>query len=156
MAIDFNIIERRILDIYHQEWYSSINNSRRLETYAMFKHSFEFEKYLDCIQEKKYRIALSRFRISAHNLAIETGRYENIERNQRTCLSCNTGMPETEYHHLLVCTKYKDLRTKYFKRYYCSWPNIQKLTNLLSDKSNRSLNNLSKFIYFASKLRVQQ
>ena len=93
----------------------------------MFKHPFEFEKYLDCLQEKKYRIALSRFRISARSLAIETGRYEYIDRNQRTCLSCNTGMSETEYHFLLVCTKYKDLRTKYFNRYYFSWPNMQKI-----------------------------
>ena len=56
-VINFNTIKCRTIDIYRQDWYSSINNSRRLETYAMFKHSFEFENYMDYIQEQKHRIS---------------------------------------------------------------------------------------------------
>ena len=37
------MIQQRIKDIYYQQWYSEINNSRRLETYCLFKHNFEFE-----------------------------------------------------------------------------------------------------------------
>ena len=44
--------------------------------YAQYKHDFEMEKYLDFITNKKYKIALTQFRLSSHDLAIECGRYE--------------------------------------------------------------------------------
>ena len=45
-----------------------------------------------------YRSLLSKFRLSTHFLAIEKGRYSNIERHNRVCLSCDTGEVENEYH----------------------------------------------------------
>ena len=38
ITIDYHKIKQRILDIYHQTWYSSINNSPRLRFYILFKH----------------------------------------------------------------------------------------------------------------------
>ena len=43
------------------------------------------EKYLDFIKEKKFKFALTQFRLSSHNLAIERGRFENIARTERVC-----------------------------------------------------------------------
>jgi hypothetical protein len=139
--------------MYFQSWFSEINNSRRLEAYSIFKYSFEFEKYLDQLKEPKYRIALTKFRISAHHLAIETGRFENIDRNNRICRNCNMNMIESEYHFLLACPFYRELRHKYFKPYYCQWPNLRKFETLMSSKSTRVLLNLAKFLYFANKTR---
>ena len=53
ITVDYNRIKQRILDIYQQTWYSSINNSPRLRFYSLFKHSFNFESYLDIIKDKK-------------------------------------------------------------------------------------------------------
>ena len=153
IMINFHTIKQRILDIYYQNWYSEINNSRRLETYCLFKHSFSFEHYLDYINEPKFRIALTRFRISSHDLAIENGRYLNIARENRLCNNCETRQIENEFHHLLTCSKFSDLRSKYIKRYYYTWPTIQKLSNLLSLKSTMMIKNVSKYLYYA-KLRV--
>ena len=58
MLIDFQSIRPGMLDIYYQTWYSSINNSRRLEKYCLCKHTFGFEKYFDFIKDAKFRIAL--------------------------------------------------------------------------------------------------
>ena len=88
----------------------AFNNSPGLSVHCRFKHNVNQEKYLNVIQENKYRIALSQFRISAH-LQIERGRYENVPRTERKCKVCN------EYHFLLVCPAYKDLRRKYFSCY---------------------------------------
>ena len=74
---------QRILDIYKQSWYSNINNSNKLEYYCKYKHTFALEKYMNCIFDKKNRIALTKFRLSAHDLAIETGRYINLPHEQR-------------------------------------------------------------------------
>ena len=90
ITIPYNLIKQRISDMYKQSWNSSINNSNRLEMYLRFKHEFNMEDYLDFIKEKKYRFALTRFRLSSHDLAIERGRYENIARIDRICVFCNS------------------------------------------------------------------
>ena len=41
-----------------------------------------------------------------HNLAIERGRYENIDRSERICRYCNGNFVESEYHFLLVCVHF--------------------------------------------------
>jgi uncharacterized protein YnzC (UPF0291/DUF896 family) len=41
----------------------------------------------------------------------------------------------------------QDLRKKYLKRYYYTWPTKQKITNLMSESSLTVINGLSKFIY---------
>ena len=151
MLLNYNTIKQRIIDIYQQTWYSAINNSLRLKTYCLFKHNFSFEPYLDKIREKKYRIALTKFRTSSHDLFIETGRHINVPRIDRKCVQCRSGMIENEFHHLLICTKYKDLRERYLKKYYFTWPTIQKFVNLLSIKSGIVLINMSKFLYHANK-----
>ena len=68
---------------FYQSWYSCINNSRRLETYSLFKHTFTMEKYLHTIFDEKLRFAFARFRTSSHDLNIERGRYVNVPRQQR-------------------------------------------------------------------------
>ena len=154
MNVSYDIIRQRVLDMYYQSWYSGINNSRRLETYSLFKHEFKFERYLDFINDNRFRSALTSFRVSSHKLQIERGRHLNIPRNERICRNCNSNMIENEYHFLLICPKYSDLRNKYIKRYYFTWPTIQKFTNLMSKNSKFIVNNLSKFIYFASLRRI--
>ena len=152
--IPFYTIKQRIIDMYCQKWYTEINNSSRLKSYCIFKHDFKQEKYLDVISENKFKVALSRFRTSSHDLRIETGRYDDIAQAQRLCKSCNMGKTEDEFHFLLVCPKYRDLRCKYFIRYFCHWPTINKFENIMSSSSNKVLHNISKYIYFAMKIRV--
>ena len=156
--INYASIKQRILDIhvYKQSWYANINNSGRLSSYCLFKHDFTAEKYLFCINENKYRVALSKLRLSSHDLAIKTGHYTNIERQYRKCLQCNMGVVESEYHFTLVRPKYRDLRSNFLKPYFCRWPNTNKFTPLMSSNSVRTINQVAKFVYFAFKLRIEQ
>ena len=151
--IPFDLIKQRLLDTYKQSWYSAINNSNRLETYARFKHEFEIETYLDFIKENKYKIALTQFRLSSHNLAIERGRIEHIDRNERVCKLCNSNVIENEFHFLLVCPLYRELRKQYLKPYFCRWPTLNKFNSLMSNMNKKSLLNVAKFIYHATILR---
>ena len=97
-TIPVDLIKQCIFDNYYQSWYSNINNSRRLSMYSRYKHDFLFETYLDTIPDQKFRITLTRVRLSSHNLAIERGRFKNIPRNDRICRYCNLHMVESEYH----------------------------------------------------------
>ena len=123
------MIKQRILDIYKQTWYVAVNNSNRLLLYSRYKHEFIFEKYLDFIVEKKYRIALRQFRLSSHDLEIERGRYADVDRHARICHFCDNNQIENEYHFLIICPLYRELRKLYMNRYNYQWPTLNKLTN---------------------------
>ena len=58
-------------------------------------------RYLDVglHMDRKYKIDLCRFRISAHSLIIETGRHQNIPSENRLCTNCR--IVENEYHFFL-------------------------------------------------------
>ena len=88
-----------------------------------------------------------------HKLAIETGRHRNQDIADRLCIKCNLNQIESEYHFLLVCPRYRLLRQKYFKNCYLSWPNINKFNTIMSQNSCKDLNKLSKYIFYAFKLR---
>ena len=74
---NFLSIKQRIIDQYMQFWSSNINESSKLNWYRLFKDNFSLqsETYLNCIKNCKFRNALCKFRLSAHSLEIETGRY---------------------------------------------------------------------------------
>ena len=154
MNIPLEVIKQRIFDTYYQSWYAAINNSNRLMMYSIYKHEFSQETYLDFISNRNIRTAFSRFRLSSHDLAIESCRYDDTPRSDRLCKFCNLNVVENEYHFLLVCPLYIDIRRKYFNSYFCHWPTLMKFENLMSVKSKRKINNLAKYVYFASQLRT--
>jgi len=48
-------------------------------------------------------------------------------------------MIENEYHFLLVCPFYQDLRRKYLPNSYCSWPSTHKFVALITTNSSTLL-----------------
>ena len=65
--------------------------SNKLRTYKLFKENFQLEYYLTAVATVRYRIALTRIRVSYYRLAIETGRYQkptSLPINQRLCTLC--------------------------------------------------------------------
>ena len=150
--ISLKTLKQRITDIYKQSWTSEIRNSNRLLSYSWYKNELTLERYIDTIQNNKFKIALTRFRLSSHDLMIEKGRHLNIPRNERLCTNCNMNVIENEYHFLLVCPKYNDLRKTYFSPYFCHWPTKQKFIALMSSESVKTIIYISKFVYYASRL----
>ena len=47
------------------------------------KKKYTFENYLDFIDNRQHKAALTKLRISAHRLHIETGRYKRYDYNLR-------------------------------------------------------------------------
>ena len=104
---------------FKQSWYSDIANNRVLTLYKNYKLSFDYELYLNSLPNK-LRVAISRLRLSSHQLRIETGRYSlnRVDREKRICTLCNKSDIEDEYHFVLVCPVYSILRQKYIRPYY--------------------------------------
>ena len=99
-------------------------------------------------------LTINQFRLSSHELLIETGRHQNIPRAYRMCQHCNMNIIEHEYNFLLVCQKCNIFRFKYLPRYDCHWPTLRKCNTLMSSTSPNTVNNLSKYLYVAFKERI--
>ena len=95
-------------------WGNIKEESPKLSFYHQAKSEFKKESYLDEIKNFNDRAALTQFRISAHDLKIETGRYSNQTRDQRNCSWCqltmNVAKIENEQHFLLECDLYNTIR----------------------------------------------
>ena len=121
----FEVFRNRIRDHFTQHWYANICNSSKLEYYCQFKTEFKMEKYVECISNDKLRSELAAFRLSAHNLDIERGRHNNVPRENRICCFCSMSMVESEFHFLLVCLRYSDIRRDLLPS--TAWPSVAKL-----------------------------
>ena len=73
-ASSVNELSERVYDQYLQRWSSSLKcTSGKLRTYKLFKTNILYEKYLSF--PPHLRVPLTRFRMNAHPLRIEVGRY---------------------------------------------------------------------------------
>ena len=72
-------IKNELCERFNIMWKVQIQQLSKLQVLKLVKPSIEFESYLSQVKIVKHRQAVIRFRISAHKLPIETGRYANIE-----------------------------------------------------------------------------
>ena len=92
-------------------WYTSIHSLTDGKL-CSYKANFGCEKYLSIVQNFNLRRSLTRLRLSAHQLAIEKGRYMGIPRHNRVCPRCSSGEIEDEMHFLFNCNSLKNERHK--------------------------------------------
>ena len=57
-----------------------------------------------------------KLRIGSHKLRIETGRYDNIPRDERLCNLCNCNRIEDETHFLLDCPSFSSIRNMFLSK----------------------------------------
>ena len=111
-------ISQRMKDIYSQSAIMYINKDENVDRGKMqflrgMKDTYSFEPYLN-IQNDQHRKSISRLRLSSHRLAIETGRWQKIPKENRLCRYCNLNKIESESHFLFECHSYVPGRNSLF------------------------------------------
>ena len=113
----------------------------KLYIYRHIKNNFGMEQYLKDIHKIKLRRAFTAFRIGAHNLEIETGRYirdnnvldnnGTIKRNDRFCIFCyeesKTKVMGDEGHAIINCPRFNDIRNSVFAKINAIVPQFKNL-----------------------------
>jgi hypothetical protein len=104
-------------------WHSQTENSTKALTYWLFKDNIMPESYLE-ILDSKNDIILCKFRTTNHRLPIDIGRWQNIERNNRICLLCDTNTIGDEFHYILHCRYFEHNRKNLIPNYFRNRPNV--------------------------------
>ena len=95
------------------------------------------------------RETLARFRCSSHDLQIEKGRHMNIDRELRYYNLCNTKemfVIETEFHFLLECEIFDDLRLNTFEQDVLRLRNIDTLNRIMSSNDDKLIYKVAHFL----------
>ena len=134
----------------------------KLCTYIIFKKHFHREEYLN-IANPSARRTIAKFRLSAHKLRIESARYDcrnkYIPPEERICTNCDQSKTEDEFHFLLHCPKYNDLRKKLYEnislnnRIFMDYNGQHKFIWLLSNENLSDIKSLASFIETGMSLR---
>ncbi len=129
--------------IFEFQWANALNkinqhssSGNKLRTYAIFKKHFNYEKYLDFNTDYKKRKSITKLRISAHKLEIESGRYQNKKKGKvlvpakdRLCKFCSSNNVEDEKHVVMYCKNYTDDRRILFKLLDDIFPNLCQISD---------------------------
>ena len=148
LGIDKNfsiIFKNRIIDSFWQTNSSEIDS---LSVNRLYRH-IQAEKtfYLSNLQNDFIRVAITKLRLGSHNLFIERGRWNNTNYLDRKCLQCND--IEDEYHFVIICPKFLDLRTKYIPKSYYTKPSMYTFLNLINNDNEKMFKNLGLFLHHA-------
>ena len=127
-------VKRNIINQFKEMFKANqmeIRNSAnsKMKLHSVLKNEYGYEKYLDLASECNVA-HLTKFRLSAHKLPIERGRYSRpkIPREKRWCLFCRKTVGN-EFHVTMIC-KNKTLlsmREKYLTRIQALSPQINAL-----------------------------
>ena len=107
---------------YRLNWVAHVNSDvsdSKLRTYVTFKTTFSLENYLLTVKSFNKRSTFTKLRTSAHDLRIETGRYNKpmkLPVSQRLCQYCERNEIEDEFHFIMHCDKYKYERDVLFDK----------------------------------------
>ena len=153
--IILSLAKQRLTDTFIQGWQERLANSSRAKFYGAIA-IFQFQPYLENINILKFCQAFSKLGMSSHRLEIEAGRWvrpDSIPFEERKCSICGT--LEDEFHFVLECSLYNNLRVKYLSPYFWKRPSMFKFLVLINSTNVNCMRKLSAFIFHAFKHRAE-
>jgi hypothetical protein len=115
-------------------------NGNKLRTYRMHKNRLNTEEYVKLVSRYN-RSTLAKLRCGSLPLNIETGRYNKVPLELRTCILCDANKIEDEIHFTIECKFYDDLRypmlNKFNVKYngFNQFPSLVKYCTIMADVS---------------------
>ena len=112
-----------------------------------FKPVYSMETYLRCNYHRDLRRYLTKLRLSSHKFLVERGRWvkPKIKYHERLCTLYDENEIEEEYHKLMKCNYFVNLRENYISIKYYNRPSMYKFQKLMNT-SKRELFRLMIFM----------
>ena len=103
---------------------------------------------MNCEIKQNLRVNYTNLRLSSHKFLVERARWRKVKipYAQRICTLCSSGDIEDEYHIVLICENFRDVRLKYIKPYYHNRPRMFKFVELMNTTNKRDRFKLMLFL----------
>ena len=143
----------RLIDNKWQNVHAHIDESDRFNFYSLITNDEKrLPSYLCVDINRHLKCTLTKFRFGISSINVHYFRYRQHNQRDLMCPYCKT-VEENEFHFLMYCPLYNDLRHQYFKEKYYRLPNINKMRILLCSKNDKIIEDVCKFLYAAFKTR---
>ena len=126
------VLHKRLADINRLKWHNEMNvNSHFLIFKIMFKDNLRCEPYTTLLNTRQ-RMTLCKFRCGNTNIPIVSGRYQTVNRSERTYNLCDAGVIGNAFHYAFKCKAFSLERKLYIQKSLRNMPSIYwKCTNYL-------------------------
>ena len=107
------------------------------------------EQYLGILTLKKFIVIMARFRTSSHTLEIELGRHKGTLLSQRICEYCElrgSTCIEDEFHLVLNCPMYAEIRQRYLSVEIINRPSYNMFIQIMTSQENNHIINFATFL----------
>ena len=125
----------------------------KLSLFNNIKHGNVFEPYITLIDSYKLRTLFTKLRCGSLNIEVNAGRYQGIPRDRRYCTFCNTADVGDEFHFLLICPFFREIRSLFIPSYYYEFPCTDKFYEMLRSNNKKLLLDICHFLCHSMKLR---
>ena len=115
-SCDLTYCKNKFIELFEKECMENITNKPKLRTYKLFKQNCNTPDYVTGCLNRCERSLLAKFRCGILQLKIETGRFDNTKLEDRICEFCDESKIEDEFHFLIECNLYNDLRKVLFTK----------------------------------------
>ena len=98
-----------------------------LPTTSPFCFLFLFcESYMSCEIKSALLVNYTKLRLRSNKILVERARWGKVKipYAQRRCTLCSSGDIEDEYHMIMICEHFRDVRAKYIKPFYYKRPSM--------------------------------
>ncbi len=107
---DLDVAEARLKYLNRDKWWVECHSKPKLRTYVQIHDKREIRSLVKHNLSRKHRSQVSRFKFRTLPLSLETGRYNDVEIEDRVCVLCASNSVETEEHFVLVCPNLEAVR----------------------------------------------
>ena len=131
-----------------QNWAAKLSSddSTKFLYYKEYGNKFGLKNYFSILPQDLW-IPMCKFRTNNHKLPVEiySWNYFNKQRNERTCNLCNLQDIGDEYHYVMRCPVFDELRKLYVPKYFQNRPSVFKFIELMKTEDNHQLFKLARF-----------
>ena len=159
IPIRLNQIIKHQKQTYLTHWNTKAHTQSKMQCYLALNRQYTVAPYLTTVTDVRHRVLLTKYRLSTHSLAIETGRHRKtwLPKEERLCQQCEEAAVETEQPCLLHCPKFKNVRESYFSKFGQKHPHfinshVDQLQILMGERKESSVL-AGQFISACHKLR---
>ena len=141
-------IKTTLRDQAIQNWAAKLtsNDSTKFVYYKEYAPKFGLKNYLSILPQDLW-IPMCKFRTNNHKLPVEvySWSYFNKPRNERKCNLCNLEDIGDEYHYVMRCPIFDELRKLYIPKYFFVRPSVFKFVELMKMEDKHTLFKMARF-----------
>ena len=159
---DLDALKSRLLVLNRQKWLLDAADKAKLRMFIEIYESGHPRAIVESLLPRGQRSLVSKLKTGIFPLHLETGQWKDTPLENRTCSACDKRLLENEYHFLIHCTGYDDMREEFVKELVSKGVRVSSASNeafvkgILQKDALRTTGNFFEIMYNERRALMQK